>query len=214
MTEQLWILLAVWLAYFVLHSALASLTAKRWVADRYPHWMPAYRLFFNAVAMLGVLPPLYLMLYWRGEPLWQWEGIWFWVSWGITGAAAFGFAWSLRYYDGQEFLGTRQWREGIRSVEDQENMHISVLHRYVRHPWYFLGLLMVWSRDMDPAFLLSAIAITAYFLFGSLLEERKLMTYHGEAYREYRKRVPGLFPLPWRYLTEAQAAEILRRDAG
>ncbi len=212
MTLQLWILLAVWLAYFVLHSVLASLTAKRWVAGRHPDWMPAYRLFFNAVAMLLVLPPLVLMLLWRGEPLWQWSGVWSWLSLLVTALAVVGFAWSLRFYDGQEFLGMRQLRGDIRSVEDQERMHISPLHRYVRHPWYFLGLVLVWTRDMDPAFLVSAIAITGYFLLGSLLEERKLMTYHGAAYREYRKRVPGLLPLPWRHLTREQAEEILRRD--
>jgi len=212
MTFELWTLLAVWLAYFVLHSFLASLTVKRWVARVHPDWMPAYRLFFNAVAMLLLLPPLFLTLLWRGEPLWQWDGAWYWLSLGITALAVFGFVGSLRVYDGQEFLGTRQLREGIRSVEDQERMHISPLHRYVRHPWYFLGMLLVWSRDMDPAFLLSAIAISAYFILGSRLEEQKLMAYHGAAYREYRRRVPGLFPLPWRYLSPEQAEEILRRD--
>jgi protein-S-isoprenylcysteine O-methyltransferase Ste14 len=212
MNSQLWALLAVWLAYFLIHSLLASLVVKRWVAQRHPDWMPAYRLFFNAVAMLLVLPPLALTLLWRGEPLWQWSGAWYWLSLAVTAFAVFGFVGSLRVYDGQEFLGTRQLREGIRKVEDQERMHISTLHRYVRHPWYSLGLLLVWTRDMDPAFLVSALAITGYFVFGSLLEERKLMTYHGAAYREYRRRVPGLIPLPWRYLSKEQAAEILRRD--
>jgi protein-S-isoprenylcysteine O-methyltransferase Ste14 len=212
MNSQLWALLAVWLAYFLIHSLLASLVVKRWVAQRHPDWMPAYRLFFNAVAMLLVLPPLVLTLLWRGEPLWQWSGAWYWLSLAVTAFAVFGFVGSLRVYDGQEFLGTRQLREGIRKVEDQERMHISTLHRYVRHPWYSLGLLLVWTRDMDPAFLVSALAITGYFVFGSLLEERKLMTYHGAAYREYRRRVPGLIPLPWRYLSKEQAADILRRD--
>ena len=210
MTLQLWILMSLWLAYFILHSLLASLAVKRWVARRHPDWMPAYRLFFNGAALLLLLPPLGLMLLWRGEPLWQWSGVWHWVGLGITVLAVLGFIWSLRFYDGREFVGMRQLREGIRSVEDQERMHISPLHRYVRHPWYFLGLVLVWTRDMDPAFLVSAIAISGYFLLGSLLEERKLMTYHGEAYREYRKRVPGLLPLPWRYLTREQAEEILR----
>jgi protein-S-isoprenylcysteine O-methyltransferase Ste14 len=212
LTTQLWLLLAAWLAYFALHSALASLAAKRWVARRHPDWMPAYRLFFNAMAGLGVLPPLALMLAWRGEPLWQWSGPWYWVSLAISALALAGFAWSLRYYDGQEFLGLRQLRGGVRSVEDQERLHISPLHRYVRHPWYFLGLLLIWTRDMDPAFLLSALAMTGYFVLGSLLEERKLMTYHGAAYLEYRRRVPGLLPLPWRHLTREQAERLLREQ--
>lgn len=212
MSTQLWILAFTWLGYFVVHSLLASLGAKHWVARRHPDWMPAYRLFFNALATLLVLPPLAMTLLWRGEPLWQWSGPWQWVSLGLTALALLGFLWSLRYYDGQEFLGLRQWHGHIRSVADQERLHISPLHRFVRHPWYFLGLVLVWSRDMDPAFLISAIAISLYFALGSFLEERKLLTYHGRAYREYRARVPGLIPLPWRYLTREQAQRILQRD--
>lgn len=206
------ILLSVtWLTYFVLHSLLASLAVKRWVARHRPQWMPAYRLFFNLMAILLVLPPLAMTFAFRGEPLWQWTGPWRWVSVALILAAVFGFVWSLRHYDSGEFLGLRQWRGRLRSVEDQERMHISPLHRYVRHPWYFLGLVLVWSQDMDPAFLTSAIAISLYFVVGSRLEERKLMVYHGAAYREYRARVPGLIPLPWRYLTREQGEKLVQK---
>jgi protein-S-isoprenylcysteine O-methyltransferase Ste14 len=124
-------------------------------------------------------------------------------------AAALGFLWSLRWYDGSEFLGLRQWRRDLRAAEDQEGFHLSPLHRYVRHPWYSLGLVLVWTRDMDPAFLMTALMITLYFALGSRLEERKLLVYHGEIYRRYRRRVPGLIPIPWRYLTGQQARDLM-----
>lgn len=209
--SALFLLSLTWLAYFVSHSLLASLAMKRWVARHRPRWMPAYRLFFNLTAILLVLPPLAMTFAFRGEPLWQWSGPWRWVSVGLILAAVLGFFWSLRYYDSAEFLGLRQWRDRVRSVEDQERMHISPLHRFVRHPWYSLGLVLVWSQDMDPAFLTSAIAISLYFVVGSRLEERKLMIYHGAAYREYRLRVPGLIPLPWRWLTREQAQGLMRK---
>jgi len=211
---QTWILAlsATWLSYFLLHSFMASLTIKRWVARRFPDLMPAYRLFYNAVALLLLLPPLTMTFLFRFEPLWQWTGPWKWVSLGLTGAAVAGFIYSMRDYDGLEFLGIRQWRGRIRCVEDQERMHISPLHRFVRHPWYFLGLILVWSRDMDPAFLTSAIAITLYFAIGSRLEERKLMEYHGDLYRNYRARVPSLFPLPWRYLSKVEAQLLMQKE--
>jgi protein-S-isoprenylcysteine O-methyltransferase Ste14 len=208
LAAQLTLLALTWLVYFLIHSLLASLAIKHWAARRWPQHMPAYRLFFNAMALLLVVPPLALTFAFRGTPLWRWDGPLQWVSLSINGLALLGFAWSLRWYDGQEFLGLRQWRNGVRSVQDQERLHISPLHRFVRHPWYFLGLLMIWSRDMDPALLTSAIAITLYFLVGSRLEERKLMVYHGAAYREYRTRVASLIPLPWRYLTAEEARRI------
>ena len=62
---------------------------------------------------------------------------------------------------------------------------------------------------MDPAWLVSCIAITLYFAIGSRLEERKLVAEFGESYRRYQRRVPGLVPLPGRRLSRADAAEIV-----
>ena len=118
----------------------------------------------------------------------------------ISSAAVAGFLWSLKYYDGGEFIGLRQLRERNASVDDQEQFQLSPLHRHVRHPWYFFALVIIWTRDMNAAMLTTAILITLYFVIGSRLEEQKLLRYHGEIYRRYRQRVPGLVPLPWKYL--------------
>ena len=206
----LWLVVA-WLAYFAVHSLLASLAVKRWVARRWPHRMPWYRLFFNAVATVGVLVPLGLTFAIGGEPVIRWTGAWWWLANGLALAALLGFFWSLRYYDGSEFLGLRQLKARERRVEDQERFRISPLHRHVRHPWYFLGLVLLWTRDMTPALLVSVILMTLYFIIGSRLEERKLRSYHGEAYDRYRKQVPGLVPLPGKRLTR-QEAEALERE--
>ncbi len=207
------LLALAWLFYFIVHTLLASLGAKRWVAARRPGWMPAYRLLFNLQAAILLLPPLWLTYSYEGAMLWAWRGAWFWVANGLAALAAAGFLWSLRWYDGQEFLGLRQWRARETSVEDQERLHLSPLHRWVRHPWYFLGLIILWTRDMNAAWLLTAAFASAYLWIGSRFEERKLLVYHGEAYRRYRERVPGLIPLPWRHLDAGEAAQLARAAA-
>jgi protein-S-isoprenylcysteine O-methyltransferase Ste14 len=78
----------------------------------------------------------------------------------------------------------------------------------VRHPWYALGLLVLWTRDLNAAWLVAAIAITVYLLIGSRLEENKLIAFYGDAYRRYRRRVPGLVPLPGRSLSAREAGEL------
>lgn len=207
-TAQIPLILA-WLGYAVLHSVTASLALKRWFAARHPDWMPGYRLAFNSIAVIGLLPVAWVFFASRSEPLWAWTGPLWWLMNALALLAVIGFWYSLKFYDGGEFFGTRQWRERNASVEDQENFHISPLHRFVRHPWYSFGLVLVWTRDMDPALLISAIMITLYFAIGSRFEERKLCRYHGAVYEQYRAAVPGLIPRPWRFLSAARAQQLV-----
>lgn len=214
MTESDWrnmvFLALAWLGYFALHSALASLRMKSWVASRYPQRMPLYRLSFNILAVLMLLPILWLMVRSPGPTLWAWQGWEAWLANGLALAAVFGFLKSLNYYDTQEFLGLRQWKSHTQRVEDQEGFHLSPFHRYVRHPWYSFGLVLIWTRDMNAAMLLSGAMMTVYFILGSRLEEKKLVVYHGDIYRRYMELVPGLVPLPWKSLTAKEAAELVR----
>ncbi|MBU0499843.1 MAG: hypothetical protein KJ558_16260 [Gammaproteobacteria bacterium] len=205
--QTLWLILA-WNLYFIIHSTLASLWFKRLAHRRFPGLTPYHRLIFNTQALLLLAAPLGLTLLWRGEPLWQWQGAALIVANGLALAALALFTWSLNFYDTGEFLGLRQVRENRREVADQERLRISPLHRFVRHPWYGLGLVLIWSRDMDPALLTASLCATAYLMVGSLLEERKLIQYHGDIYREYRKHVPGLIPLPWKWLSRTEARRL------
>jgi protein-S-isoprenylcysteine O-methyltransferase Ste14 len=199
-----------WLTYFVVHSALASLRVKRWVAGRYAAMMPGYRIAFNGLAVLLLLPILWLMAGYNGPRLWSWQGVAAWLANALALAAVFAFVVSLRHYDGQEFLGLRQWASRRRRVEDQEGFHLSPFHRYVRHPWYCFSLVLIWTRDMDAATLLSGCMMSAYFIVGARLEEAKLLSYHGAVYRRYMERVAGLFPLPWKTLSAREAADLVK----
>ncbi|OIQ91857.1 hypothetical protein GALL_262280 [mine drainage metagenome] len=216
MTESSWrdivLLSFCWIAYFALHSALASLAVKRRVAADWPNLMPYYRLTFNVLASLLILPILWLTYHAPEPMLWRWQGIAAWLANGLALAALFGFWLSLKSYDMQEFLGLRQLQAQVRKVEDQEHFHLSPFHRFVRHPWYFFGLVLVWTRDMSATTLLSSVFITLYFIIGSRLEERKLLVYHGDTYRRYMQRVPGLIPLPWKYLATEEAEALLKQD--
>jgi hypothetical protein len=159
--SQILLLILSWLAYFSLHSLLASIWVKQFVALRWPRAMPAYRLVFNLLAVLLLAVPLGLTLNASGPWIWRWSGLASGVAVLLSAAAAavVGFLWTLKFYDGREFLGLRQLNERNTSVDDQEQFQLSPLHRWVR--------------------------------------------YHGEIYRRYRQRVPGLFPLPWKYLRDS-----------
>ena len=68
-------------------------------------------------------------------------------------------------------------------------------YRHVRHPLYVGWLFAFWATPvMSPAHLLFALGTTVYIIAAIQLEERDLVTAHGESYAEYRRRVPMLIP--------------------
>lgn len=76
-------------------------------------------------------------------------------------------------------------------------LQLDGMHQYVRHPLYFGTLLFAWAVFFwDPYMnnLVSCICITLYTWIGTWFEEKKLLREYGEAYREYRQKVPALLP--------------------
>lgn len=207
-TVHLCLLALAWAAYGALHSLLAALGTKAWVAARFPGAVPAYRLGYNLVALVALLPVVGLMTWPPSLWLWRWTGPLGWLLDGLALGAVGLLVVGPATYDLGEFLGLRALREGRAEAVDHEPFRISDLHRFVRHPWYALCLIVLWTRDMNAPRLLSALAITAYLVVGSRLEEQKLMDRFGEAYRRYRERVPGLVPRPWRVLSREEARQL------
>lgn len=205
--ETLWLALA-WMAYCGLHSFLASLRVKHWIGRRGPRATRHYRLFYNLLATLLLIPLLIATELAADDWLWRWQGRWAWVSHGVSALVVFGFVWSSRAYDMKEFMGLSAAAAGARP-----RIGLSPLHRFVRHPWYFLGLVWLWTRDMDSARLVAALVISAYLWLGSRLEEEKLLQELGRVYRDYRNRVPGLLPRPWRYLRRSEFDALRRSSA-
>ena len=201
--SSLGLLAFTWLVYFAIHSFTASHWLKQWVADRYPAVDRRYRLIYVVVACVTLVPPVGQMWLIAGESLWAWRGPAFWIANGLALLALLGFWQSSRVYDMHAFFGLKT------GPSEQTSLRLSPVHRFVRHPWYFYGLIVIWTRDMDAARLTSAICLTLYFLAGSWLEDRKLEIEYGSAYRLYRKRVPGLVPRPWRYITRCEARAIV-----
>lgn len=198
-----------WIVYGVLHSLLAATGAKRLCRQYFPNRFHAYRLVYNLLALVLLVPPLWLLFSFHATPLWRWTPPLAWLLNGAALLAVAGFLWSTRYYDTAEFAGLRQLSNNTQDGKYQPPLRLSPLHRWVRHPWYFFGLVILWTREMNAALLVTAIVLTVYFVIGSRLEDRKLIDCYGEPYRRYRDRVPGLVPLPWRHLSRREAADIL-----
>lgn len=212
MTSNTSLLVALWIAFFILHSILASHTAKEWFHRRWPSFYARYRLLYNVAAGLTVLPALAMALLSPSAPLWEWRGAWEILYWLLTAATLAIASISSRQYDLKVFLGLSGQPPGpIQSAD--EPFALSQVHRFVRHPWYFTGLILIWIQDMNFNWFVSCVLMTVYFWYGSRLEENKLVDYYGEPYRRYQEKVAGLFPVPWKVLSKPEADALQTRTS-
>jgi protein-S-isoprenylcysteine O-methyltransferase Ste14 len=99
-----------------------------------------------------------------------------------------------------ELFGVRQvFARLLGHVPPPPVFRTPLFYRHVRHPLYLGFLLGFWAAPvMSIGHLMFAIATTGYILIGIWLEERDLVSLFGDTYRDYRRRVSMLVPLPGR----------------
>jgi protein-S-isoprenylcysteine O-methyltransferase Ste14 len=91
------------------------------------------------------------------------------------------------------FVGLRQVVDP--QVEADSPLVTTGLYRRMRHPLYTGGLLLIWLAPLMTVNLLIVFMwLTVYLVVGAKLEERRLSQTFGEAYRQYKQRVPMFIP--------------------
>jgi len=189
------IILAV-LLYSLLHSLLASLSvkalARRWfgpAADRF------YRLGYNLIAALSLLPVLALPALLPDRTLYIIPYPWILLTTAIQGLAVLGLIVGLLQTGPWSFFGLQQLSRPQDVIS--QKLFIHGLYRWVRHPLYTTGLLLIWLTPVMTVNLLTLIVgLSLYLVIGARVEERKLILEFGQTYREYQKRTPMLIPRP------------------
>jgi protein-S-isoprenylcysteine O-methyltransferase Ste14 len=131
------------------------------------------------------------MLAWQSTTvLFVAPGIWSLVMHGLQFIiAAAGFA-CLRQIGISDFLGI-----GTSGLDDRPKLVTTGCHAVVRHPLYLLGILfMLLNPVVTTRWITLTLCSVAYFIFGALLEEHRMIKQYGSIYRSYQQEVPFLLP--------------------
>jgi len=126
----------------------------------------------------------------------EWEGFWLAVPVVLNLSALVLVVLGAAAYGPSDFLGLASLRAawGGEPAPADEPFATRGILRWVRHPWYTGSFLFLWGHDLDAAGLVASLVLTAYLFVGTWLEERKLVSQFGDAYREYQRQVPMFIP--------------------
>lgn len=142
-----------------------------------------------------------LLLYWQWRPItttvWSIEsdagrlllnGLYL-LGWLIVFLGTF----MINHFD---LFGLRQVYLSMRKHEYTDlGFRTPFFYRFLRHPIMLGFIIAFWATPhMTVGHLLFAVATTLYILIAIQLEERDLVKYFGEQYREYRRKTPMLIP--------------------
>ncbi len=181
-------------AWACLHSWLAAFQTKRLFnallgegLDRF------YRLLYNLVAVLTLLPILAMVALFPARLLWVIPMPWLVLTLLIQVFAVTALLYSVSMIEVKVFLGWRQLSQP--DAETSGKLVTSGLYRIVRHPLYMFSMIFLWLIPWMTDLLFAFVAASSlYFLIGTIPEERKMVTIFGKDYQEYQARVPRIFP--------------------
>ena len=181
--------------FAVQHSVMARPSFKNWWTKFVPKSVE--RSTYVLVASL-----LLFLMYWQWRPMtdtiWNLEGtasmiltVIFWIGWVVVLVSTF----IINHFD---LFGLRQVYLNLKSKElTPLEFKTSLFYKYVRHPIMSGFIIAFWATpQMSMGHLFFAIMTTGYILVGIYFEEKDLVSYYGDTYKEYKNQVSMLIPLP------------------
>ena len=180
--------------FAIQHSGMARPAFKRWWTRIVPQ--PVERSTYVLLSSLVLL-----LLYWQWQPLtgifWQVQNpagrmvlqVVFWLGWLIVLVSTF----MINHFD---LFGLRQvYLHARRDAYTPTGFRAPGFYKYIRHPIMLGFIIAFWATpDMTLGHLVFALMTTGYILVALQMEERDLVSHHGESYQRYQRRVSMLFP--------------------
>ena len=198
MTLALCLAVVVWC---LVHSLLLAETISAPIKRGLGPWACWYRLGYNLLAIVSLVPLVLLLKVRPGPTLFAWSGWLAPIRYALLLSALACFYLGGRSYDYGIFSGIRQIRTGADSVLLGKEIGFSRrgILGMMRHPWYGGGVLLLWSlhREYGETTAWAYGLFTLYLLGGAFWEERRLAARFGEPYLAYQREVSMFFTWKW-----------------
>ncbi len=189
----LWLDAGLSLVFFIQHSGMVRRSFRQWLTRFIPEeYGSALYAIASGIVLLGVI------VFWQESarifitP----HGLLRWLFRVVYLLSLVGFVWGVKTLKSFDPFGYKPILNRLRGKQPRQNPFVvQGPYRWVRHPLYFLMILMIWScPDLTLDRLLFNALWTVWIAIGSFLEERDLIAEFGEPYRGYQRSVPMLIP--------------------
>jgi methanethiol S-methyltransferase len=184
--------------FLVFLFALQHTIMARWEFKK--HWIKIIPRPLERSTFVLVTSVLLAVIFWQWRTLpgvvwevdnpiarWVLQGF-FWAGWVILLLSTY----LINHF---ELFGLQQVYDHLRGRQHMPpTFKTPSLYKLVRHPMMTGMIIAFWATPrMTVGHLLFAGGMTAYILMGTHFEEKELVQYFGDTYREYQGRVPNRF---------------------
>jgi protein-S-isoprenylcysteine O-methyltransferase Ste14 len=186
---------ALCLIFFIQHSGMVRRSFREWSEQWIPSWLSRALYTFASAFALALLCVLWQPV--DVTPLIL-DGPLNLLLRAVSLLALLSFVWAFISIEGFDAFGTGDVLARFRHRSHPPvPLAVSGPYRWVRHPFYFLVVVMLWASPVlsGDRLLLNAL-FTIWIVLGARWEERDLIVQYGDAYRRYQAEVPML--MPWR----------------
>jgi protein-S-isoprenylcysteine O-methyltransferase Ste14 len=191
----LWVNLGLMSVFAIQHSVMARPAFKRWITKFID---PAAERSLYVLLSSAAL----ILLFWQWQPMtervWNIEGalymkiieIGFWGGWAVVLISTF----LINHF---HLFGLQQVFQRFKEQTlSHPKFSKNLFYKLVRHPIITGFLAAFWAEDTMTygGFLFAAVVTIYSFIAVKFLEERDLVSIHGDTYKEYQKSTPMLIP--------------------
>lgn len=201
--DSLILMALLFVLFAVVHSVTASARFKQKIVNRLREKFAFYRLAYNLLSLIMFVPVVLIRPV--SDPiLYTVDGWLFYLFVALRVCAVGLFLWTLRDFDGLEFMGLRQVRRFYRGEYDFEaeaesaeafELNTGGMFAVCRHPLYLFAILaLVFETSVSVWYAGFATLLILYFVTGAYFEERRMSSFLGEVYERYKREVPAFIP--------------------